>query len=186
MKKFFAVLITAVVLAFSAGAATAADWDYVKGGVTANDVRDVSFNAYTVGASKSLGDKFFVQGNYTNATDSDFSAGTVDLAFGVHASLLPRSDVYGKVTASVLVDDIRGLDKYAYEAEAGIRTQVLKNLELRGGVVAANLRDANLDKVEWLGTVGAELKLNDNLRLGVDVKGKNEVLIGELGLRYYF
>ncbi len=186
MKKFFAVLITAVALAFSAGAATAADWDYVKGGVIANDVRDVSFNAYTVGVSKSLGDNFFVQGNYTNATDSDFSAGAVDLAFGVHAKLLPRSDVYGKVTASVLVDDIRGLDKYAYEAEAGIRTQVLKNLELRGGVVAANLREADMDRITWLGTAGAEFKLNDNLRVGLDVKGKDEVLIGELGLRYYF
>lgn len=186
MKKFFAVLITAVALVFSAGAATAADWDYVKGGVIANDVRDVSFNAYTVGGSKAIGDNFFVQGNYTNATDSDFSAGAVDLGFGVHAKLLPRSDVYGKVTASVLVNDIRGLDKYAYEAEAGLRTQLFKNVEVRGGVIAANLREADLDQLVWLGTAGAEFKFNDNLRLGVDVKGKEDVLIGELGLRYYF
>lgn len=185
MKKFFAVLITAVALAFSAGAATAADWDYVKAGVIANDVRDVSFNSYTVGGSKSIGDLFFVQGNYTNANDADVSAAALDLSVGVRANLLPRSDVYGKVTGSVLIEDVGALDQYSWEAEAGIRTQILKNVELRGGVIAADMRDTE-NGVVWLGTAGAEFALNDALRLGVDVRGKEDVLIGQLGLRWYF
>lgn len=184
MKKMFAIICLAFALV--AGNAAAADWNYVEAAVVSTDVQSVSATGYKLSASKTLGDNFFVQGAYANSGDSDFKAGQASVSFGAKANLLPRSDVYGKVTATALVDDIYGTDKYGYSAEAGIRTQVSKNVELRGGVIATDLRTATLDKFEWLATAGAEVALTEKLRLGVDVQGKSNVLVGQLGLRMYF
>lgn len=184
MKKILAIFCLAFALV--AGNAAAADWNYAEAAAVSTDVQSVSATGYKLSASKTLGDNFFVQGAYANSGDSDFKAGQASVALGVKANLLPRSDVYGKVTATVLVDDIYGADKYGYSAEAGIRTQVMKNVELRGGVIATDLRSATLSKVEWLATAGAEFALNDKLRVGVDVQGKNNVLVGQVGLRLYF
>jgi len=61
-----------------------------------------------------------------------------------------------------------------------------QDLEIRGGVVANNLREGRFDSIQYLATVGAEVAVDKNLRLGIDVKGKDNVLFVQAGARWYF
>lgn len=188
MKKLFSVILASALAlgAVACSPAQAADWNYVGGGYAASDVRSVEADALFAEGSFELTKNVFVQGKFLKGMDADFDTSVVSGSIGLKTALDESTDLYGKFTAATVVENVQAFDKYAYEAEAGIRAQVTDRVELRGGVVAANLRDARFDTVQWLGTAGAEFKLTDSLRLGADVRGKDNVLEGQLGLRLYF
>ena len=188
MKKLFSVLLLALTLVGAPAMAqqSATNWTYAEVTYSASDVEDRSFDSYSVGGSLALGEHLFVQGAYTNGLDTDLEAGAASVSAGLRDALTSKTDLYGKVTGSVLVSDRKSQEKYEYTAEAGLRSQVTDTLELRGGVIAGNLRDQSWDSITWLGTAGAELALTKNLRLGADVRGKDGWLEGQLGLRLYF
>lgn len=194
MKKFVAIVLAAVVAvgAVACKPAAAADWTYVGGGYSYADVksnvdsRSVSADAVFGEASVELTDWAFVQGRFVKGNDSDFDSSVVGLSLGLKHALDDKTDLYGKVTASSVVENRYAYDKYAYEAEAGVRAQITERVELRGGVIATELRDARLDSVRYLGTAGVEFALTPSIRLGVDVRGKSNVLEGTAGVRLYF
>lgn len=187
MRKIKAILMSlCLAMSLLAGSAVAGDWNYVEGAYIATDAKSLKGDAWAVNASKTLGDHLFVQGGFRNGMDADLSASTASVGLGLKTSLDADTDLYAKVTADVAVENVQTLDKYGYTAEAGARLQLTDKLELRGGVIAANLRDAQLDSVQWLGTAGAEWALTDSVRLGLDVRGKEDVLEGQVGIRLYF
>lgn len=186
----FAGLIAVGALAVSP--AKAADWTYVSGGYTYADAkasvnnRDVSADAVFGEVSVALTDWAFVQGRFDKGMDQDFDTSVVGVSFGLNRKLDERTDLYGKVTASSVVENRYAYDKYAYEAEVGLRAQVTERVELRGGVIATELRDARLDSVRYLGTAGVEFALTPSIRLGLDVRGKDNLFEGQAGVRLYF
>lgn len=186
MKKFIAIAIAAALSLGTVATASAADWSYLEGAYTVADVNNRSGDGYLVGGSAALGQNAFVQAQYTNGADSDFNAGVAAISVGLHGNVTENSDLYGKFTASSVVNDRANYEKYGYTAEAGIRSQVADRLELRGGVIAGNLRDRRFEDVAWMATAGAEYALTETLRVGVDVRGKDDVLEGQVGLRVYF
>ena len=183
MKKIIAVMLAAALVT---APVAAADWNYVGGGYAAADVKTASADALFGEASVSLGQNMFVQGKFLKGMDRDFDTSVVSVSGGLRTALDDRTDLYGKVTASTVVENRYAFENYAYEAEGGIRAQVTDRIELRGGVVAANLRAATLDSVQWLGTAGAEFALTPSIRLAADVRGKEGVLEGAAGVRVYF
>ena len=153
MKKFLMVLILGL---FAAGSAHAGDWDYVQGHVAHSSAYNVSGTTYGLQGSKSLNNYTFVQLSYSDSTNRWFAPGDVTATVGVHAFLTPKLDAYGKFNVSSIVNDQLGRDRMAYSAEGGVRYLVNDSWTVRGGVGAANLREAKLDSVQWYGTVGAE------------------------------
>lgn len=194
MKKFGAIVLAAIVAvgALACKPADAADWTYVAGGYSYADAkssvtnRDVSADAVFGEVSVALTDWAFVQGRFDKGMDQDFDTSVVGVSFGLNRALDEKADVYGKVTATSTVENRFAYEKYAYEAEAGIRAQVTDRVELRGGVIATELRQASLSELRYLGTAGVEFALTPNIRLGADVRGKSDLLEGQVGVRLYF
>lgn len=189
MKKTFA-LIAALVLGAALSAcspqANAADWDFVGAGYTQSQTHGVQADAVSLEASKAVGDHFFVQGVLTEGRDQDYASTNVRVSVGAHSQLSTKTDLYGKLSSDVIVADRGDLDKYGLTAEIGARHMVTDRLELRGGVIAGNLRENRLNQVEWMATAGAEYRLTKSLRLGLDMRGKDQVLEGTVVGRVYF
>jgi hypothetical protein len=183
MKKMIFVLFAAV-LALSAcsPAAKAADYTYVSGSYTTVDVRDYSFDGYGLEGSLSLGDHLFVEAGYTNSDDSDFGAGVAKVGVGFRDAVTENTDLYGVGSALIKVDNRADFDKYTYEVEVGLRTQLFDRVEVRGGVIATDVTRSS----EFLGTAGAEFAVTKNIRIAADLVGKKDVLGGQLGVRLYF
>lgn len=192
MKKFVAVVALGLAALGFAGSASAVDWTYVGGGYSYANVetsysnRDVSADAFFGEASVALTDWAFVQGKFVKGADQDFDTSVAAVSVGLNKSLDERTDLYGKVTASAALENRYAYENYAYEAEAGIRAQVTERVELRGGVVATEIRQASLSELRYLGTAGVEFALTPSLRLGFDVRAKDSVLEGLAGVRLYF
>lgn len=192
MKKVFAIAIAAALMT-SAGsvAAQEVNWNYIGGGYQATNINprgfdSRSFDSWYGEGSAALGSNGFIQGRYTKGMDADFPSGVAAVSLGLRTGLDERTDLYGKVTAAIVVQDRQDFDKYNYSAEVGVRAQAWDRVELRGGVGATEPRDARFDSIRWYGTVGAEYALTPSLRLGADVRGKSRVLEGQIGLRAYF
>lgn len=192
MKKY--ALMIASVLAFGliSAPAVASDWDYVGGGYVYASVednynnRDLNADAVFVEVSKSLTDWLFVQGSFAKGNDADLDTSVVGLSLGLNKALDDATQIYGKVTASSVVENRYAYESYAYEAEAGVRAHVTDRIELRGGVIATDLRDARLDSVRYLGTAGVEFALTPSIRLGADVRSNGDDTEGKVGVRLYF
>ena len=185
MKKF--LVLIALAFAFAAPAAMASDWDYVGAQYTATDLQDRSGDGFKVEASKAIGSHLFVQGGYRNGFDSDLKAGQASLALGAHTLLGAKTDGYVLARATALVDDARDADKWGYEAEAGVRHLLTEKLEVRGAVVATELRSiSSVKDVRYFGKVGAEYAITEQFRVGADVLAKNGVTEGQVGFRVYF
>jgi len=183
MKKTMFALMAVLSLALAAcKPANAADYTYVGAGYTVTDVRDASFDGYNADLSVELGDVLFVRAGYANGDDADLKLGTAKLGLGFHDELTDSTDIYGVATAIVAVDDRADFDKYTYEVEAGLRSQVTKRFELRGGVIATDVTRSPV----YMGTAGVEFALTEAIRLSADVRGKEDVLGGQLGVRFYF
>lgn len=162
--------------------ASAADYTYVGASYNTVDVRDASFDSYTVSGSVAVGDNLFLRAGYTNAEDADLSLGTAKVGVGYRDALTKNIDLYGVASAIVAVDDRADFNKYTYEAEAGVRAMLTDRLEVRGGVIATDLSRS----VEYFGTAGAEFAVTKNIRVGADLVGKEDVLGGQVGVRLYF
>ena len=188
MKKIFTVMLASAIAlgAVACQPAAAADWNYVGGGYATSDVKSANADAIFGEGSLAVGKYGFVQGSLLKGMDADFDTSVVSVSGGLHKQLDERTDLYAKVTASTPLENRYLYESFAYEAEGGVRAQVTDRIELRGGVVAANLRDAELSSVQWLGTAGAEFALTPALRVGADVRGKEDVLEGRVALRFYF
>ena len=185
MKKF--LVLIALGLAFIGAPAMAADYDYVGAAYTATDLQDRSGDGFTVDASKSIGSHLFVQGGYRNGFNSDLKAGTASLALGAHTLLGAKTDGYVLARATAVVDDRFDTDKFGYEAEAGVRHLLTERLELRGGVLATELRSiSSVKDVRYFGKVGAEYAITKQFRVGADVLAKDGVTEAAVGVRVYF
>ena len=185
MKKIFAAVL-GLGLVFAGGTACAADWDFVGAGYTTASIQDRSLDLVNVEASKSLGKFLFVQGGYEKGLDTDLKAGTASVSVGAHTLIAERADVYGKVSAESVVADRADADKYNYSGEAGVRFAATDKLELRGGAIVTDLKRSSVTDYTWYGTVGAEYKLTESFRVGVDVIGKDHVQAGRVSARFYF
>lgn len=181
-KKMFAIAALLVLALAACQPAAAADYGYVSAGATAVDVRDVSADGYFGEASVELGENFFVRTGYTNGTDTDLELGTAKVGIGFHDEMTKNTDLYGIASALVVVDDRTTFDKYTYELEFGLRNQLTNSFELRGGVIVGDVSNSP----EYLGTVGLEFAVTEAIRIGADIRGKEDVLGGQLGVRLYF
>lgn len=192
MNKFVAAVVLAVVGAFAAAPASAVDWTYASAGYSYADVkdsvtnRDVSADAVFGEVSVAVTDWMFVQGRFDKGMDQNFDTSVVGVSLGLNHSLDDKTDLYGKVTASSVVENRAEYEKYAYDAELGIRAQVTERIELRGGVIVNELRDARFDDLRYMGTAGVEFALTPSIRVGLDVRGKDDVIEGQAGVRLYF
>lgn len=193
MKKFFTAIIVCVLALGVSLPAAAGDWTYVGGGYTYADVRsnvdnrDVNADGLFGEVSVGVTDWLFVQGKFLKGNDQDFDTSVAAVSVGLNKALDDKTQLYGKVTGSTVVENRYAYENYAYEAEAGLRAKVTDRLELRGGVIATDLRDAEWDAVRWQGTAGAEFALTPSIRLGADVRGdRHGDLEGQVGVRLYF
>jgi hypothetical protein len=131
--------------------------------------------------------ELLVQGGYRNGFDSDLKAGQASLALGAHTLLGAKTDGYVLARATALVDDARDADKWGYEAEAGVRHLLTEKLEVRGAVVATELRSiSSVKDVRYFGKVGAEYAITEQFRVGADVLAKDGATEGQVGFRVYF
>lgn len=186
MKKFVFVAVIAALFAVGCSApATAADFSYVGAKYTSQGT-PFSAGGYVLEGSVDVTDKVFVQAAFLDGFDRDNSAGTVKLGVGAHTMIAQNADLYGTFSTLALVDDRRGADKFNYEVEAGVKTDLNTDWQLTTAVVAGNLRDRRFDNVVYLGKVGVERKLTDNLSATLDVLGKSHYREGQIGVRYYF
>lgn len=192
MKKFSLALVAILTLGLVTMPAMASDWNYVGGGYAYSSVednvtnRDISADAYFGEVSVAVTDWAFVQGQFSKGMDADFDTSVVGLAVGLNHALDDQTQLYGKVLATSVVENRYAYDKYAYEAEFGVRAKLTDRFELRGGAIATELRDARLDSVRYLGTVGAEYALTPSIRVGADVRSNGDDTEGKVGIRLYF
>lgn len=191
MIKLGAVALIAG-LAIGCAPAKAADWTYASIGYTYTDAKDKVTNRRASGdgvigeISYAVTDWMFVQGRLEKSADADFDTSVAGLSLGLNKSLDDRTDIYGKVSATSVVENRRDLNKYGYEFETGVRAQITERFELRGGVIATELRSQRLDSVRYLGTAGVEFALTPSIRLAADVRGKDGLFEGQAGVRLYF
>ena len=173
-------------LALVMGSASAADYNYVQAGYSASDFTNRSADSWSVAASKELGSKLFILGDYTKGIDSDLEQGTVGVGVGLHTPISTNADIYGQVEATTVVVNRNDRTKYDYIAESGIRWQVSPSWELRGGVLASNIRSQSLDEVNWRAFGGAEYALTKFVKVGAMAIGKSGDLEGKATVRLYF
>lgn len=185
MKKFISIAMVGLMLAFGSVAANAADFNYVEGGYTYQNIDDLSSAAWNVEGAKTVGDNLFVVGSYTNGINADYQAGTVGLGLGLRTSVSETADIYGQIEATTVVANRQDSSKYGARAEAGVRWSVSDDWEVRGGLRVLDLRDDNAS-TEWRGFAGVEYALTDFVKLGVEAAGKSGVATGQATVRLYF
>lgn len=185
MKNIFrAILLAASMIGMTV--ANAADFNYVEASYAAQDVQNRSADSWGVAFSKEVGSKLYVLGSYEKGIDSDLRQGVAAVGVGFHTPVATAADIYAQVEATTVVADRKDSEKYGYRAESGIRWQVSDSWELRGGVLASNLREAKLDAVEWRAYAGVEYALTKYVRLSATAEGKHDELEGKAAVRLYF
>ena len=183
MKKFVFAAVLAALSLVACKPAAAADYTYVGAAYTTANVEDSSADAFLVKGSYALNDLVFLEASYKNGFNSDVAldAGTVKFGVGLRTAILKNMDLYGTLSSSVVVDDVRDGDKYSYEVEGGVRAQATDRLEVRAGAVAFER-----DGIRYGGKIGAEYAVTKNIRLGADVLAKDGASEAQLGARWYF
>lgn len=185
MKNIFrAILLAASMIGMTV--ANAADFNYVEASYAAQDVQNRSADSWGVAFSKEVGSKLYVLGSYEKGIDSDLRQGVAAVGVGFHTPVATAADIYAQVEATTVVADRKDVEKYGYRAESGIRWQVADSWEMRGGVLASNLREAKLDAVEWRAYAGVEYALTKYVRLSATAEGKHDELEGKAAVRLYF
>lgn len=186
MKKFLSAIVVAVAMLGSVSAANAADFNYIQGSYAAQDVENRASDSWGVEVSKEVGSKLYVLGSYEKGIDSDLRQGVAAVGAGFRTAVAQRADFYVQGEATTIVADRKDVEKYGYRAESGIRWQVADSWEMRGGVLASNLREAKLDAVEWRAYAGVEYALTKYVRLSATAEGKHDELEGKAAVRLYF
>jgi hypothetical protein len=173
-------------MALVMGSAQAADFNYVQAGYAVTDSANRSSDSWSVAASKELGSKLYVVGNYTKGMDADLEAGVVGAGVGLHTPISTNAEIYGQVEATTVVANRNDRAKYDYRAETGVRLQLTPSLELRGGALAGNIRAQSMDEVQWRGFVGAEYALTKYVKVGATAIGKSGNMEGLATVRLYY
>ena len=186
MKNIFRAILLAASMIGSVSAANAADFNYIQGSYAAQDVENRASDSWGVEVSKEVGSKLYVLGSYEKGIDSDLRQGVASVGVGFHTPVATAADIYAQVEATTIVADRKDVEKYGYRAESGIRWQVADSWEMRGGVLASNLREAKLDAVEWRAYAGVEYALTKYVRLSATAEGKHDELEGKAAVRLYF
>jgi len=187
-KKFVFAAVLAALALTACKPAAAADFSYVGAQYTTTDARAFSAGGYKVEGSLELTDKVFVQAAFRDGFDRDLSDGTVKLGVGLHDTITDsgKVDAYGIFSTTVVVDDRKAGDKYGFEVEGGLKTQLAPKWELTTAVVAANLREQRFEDVKYFGKVGVEYRVTKTIALGAGVLAKDGFTEGQLGARWYF
>lgn len=188
MKKFVFAAVLAALALTACKPAAAADFSYVGAQYTTTDARAFSSGGYKVEGSLELTDKVFVQGAFRDGFDRDMSDGRVQLGVGLHDTITKsgKVDLYGILTTTVVVDDRKDSDKYGFDAEVGLKTQLAPKWELTTAVVADNLRSLDFVDLRYFGKVGVEYRVTESVALGAGVLAKDGFTEGQLGARWYF
>jgi len=186
-----------IALLLLAGPAMAADISYNFAQVgyqwtTLEDVLpglDVDGDGFGVGGSFEVGDSWFIQASYQQAS-FDFGVDFDQLSAGVgyHVAMTPNADFfavlsYVAVEASVSGPVSGSASENGYGATIGVRAMVTEKLELDGTIGYVDLGDG-ADST----TLGAAAIYNftDIFSLGVDVGFEDDAVSYGLGGRFYF
>ncbi|NNE93072.1 MAG: outer membrane beta-barrel protein [Verrucomicrobiales bacterium] len=144
-------------------------------------------NGWSAALTKSVGDTFFFNAGYAQldtdilSSDADVDISRISIGGGAHFALSAKIDAVLRAAALYTDADIDGLpedmDEWGYLVGAGLRIQVLENLEI---FTDANWVDSlNDGQVE--ATAGGILQLTESIGLRVGgrfVDDSNQLFVG--------
>lgn len=197
MKKLMkiSVLGSALALALSASVMAktpAPNFDFVEVGYIQLDIDDstgIDLDGYTIEASKSFANDFFISGNYYSVGDSpggfDFDFEGMELNLGYQYGMTKSTSLYGSLdyydltvtgpffNGNGIVSRETSDDRFG--VTAGVRSFLTDNIELDAAVSYIDADDSEINL-----TVGAQYYINKNFSLGAryrDLDGADSLAV---------
>jgi hypothetical protein len=179
MKRNLIITTAAAAMACSmTAAAESPSWTYVQGQYALADSGSDN-DEYQAGATGSVNlfNTFHLQGSYTSGKADDIIQGTDadvgQINFGYHHGVSENTDVFmDLLIGNVDIDDADDGDYYG--GAFGVRSMIVSNVELLGGVQAVQIDDEAFgctgncdDSTKVSGFLGGRYSFNPQMSFGV-------------------
>lgn len=177
-KNLLALTLVAGLMAsasvFAADTVADPSFDYVQVLGQSRNLPVTNGYGVDVQASKTLGDTFFVAGEWDRANVNVATADEAKVGLGLRVPFLPGSNLYGEAFAlhqNLNYKDwtyLKDRNSWGYGVQGGIRYNLTNQFEVRGGVETEKV---NHDS-QWTtyGVVGGQFNLTQNLAVVADAK----------------
>jgi opacity protein-like surface antigen len=179
MKKL--ALAVALSVASAGAFAAAPAWDFVQGSYVITDFDESDFSyepdGFAFSASKLLTDDVFVTGEYSMLD-------MLTLGLGYRYALSQRTDLFGIVSYEdvELSGSGQSADEDGFGLQAGVRSMILDNLELRGAIKYIDLDEDDDTSV----LVGADYFFSPMFAVGVSYETSDDLSTFGFNARYNF
>jgi hypothetical protein len=180
-------LLAAFTLAPLAALAESPSYSYVEGGYVLTDIDGIGEDAdgFLLRGSIEITDDFFLFAGYTDQGIAGIDLKQYGVGAGYAWSMTDTTDLYGKVGYVKAEADLAGfgVDDDGYSLGVGIRSFVMKQLELEAAVSYVDLSDSGDDTTFG---AGARWYFTEHFALGVEAEVGDDATSYGIGLRWSF
>lgn len=190
MKKL--ALAVALSVASAGAFAAAPAWDFIQGSYVITDFDESDFSyepdGFAFSGSKLITDDIFITGEYSMQEDDilgiDVDLDMLTLGVGYRYALSNKTDLFGIVSYEDVEISRTGLsdDEDGFGLQAGVRSMILDNLELRGAIKYIDLDEDDDTSV----LVSADYFFSPVFAVGVSYETSDDLSTFGLNARYNF
>ena len=196
MKKTL-IISTLLVCSGLAQAEESLRWDSAAISYQSVDLDGETFSGFGLSASKLISDDFFVTGSYSNSSDDitiyesekvDLDLDMLSIGFGYRYELTQSTDFFGIVSyedieleSSYLGNSLSTGDN-GYGLEAGVRSMVTADIELKGAIKYINIDDSS----ETALNVAAVYNFTEQFAASIGYSNSDDLDVLSIAAVYYF